>query len=128
MIIYKYTVKLVGVDVDGYNDKTVSLAESVKSLFHLGGSYSNSSKSEDFTSDAHVYLNPKDENVLNNAYRLEGMYIIANMFGGDESEAWYRINRVVVGQTKLLTNKVDNVHCFLTKVKAIAEIPEESES
>jgi len=97
-------------------------------LFHLGGSYSQSASAEEHAADAHVYLNPKDPIVLANAYRLEGMYIVANMFGGDESDAWYRIGSVVVGQRKLLANNVDNVHCFLNKVHALADLPEPEES
>lgn len=128
MIVYKDTVKLIETSADGYNDKTVVLNTPVKSLFHLGASYVQGGSAEEYAADAHVYLNPKDPNVLTNAYRLEGMYIVANLFGGDEADAWYRINRVVVGQTKLLSNKVDNVHCFLTKVKAVAELPDPEES
>jgi len=128
MISYKDKVKLILVDADGYNDKTVVLNQTVKSLFHLGGSYSQSASAEEHAADAHVYLNPKDPIVLANAYRLEGMYIVANMFGGDESDAWYRIGSVVVGQRKLLANNVDNVHCFLNKVHALADLPEPEES
>lgn len=124
MIVYKDTVKLVEVTADGYNDKTVVLNEPIKSLFHLGASYINGATAEERAADAHVYLNPKDANVLANAYRLEGMYIVANIFGGNEADAWYRIGSVVVGQTKLLSNKVDNVHCFLNKVQAIADLEE----
>ena len=128
MISYKDTVKLIEVDADGYNDKTVVLNQAVKALFHLGGSYAQTASAEEHLADAHVYLNPKDANVLVNAYRLEGMYIVANLFGGDEADAWYRIGRVVVGQRKLLENNVDNVHCFLNKVQALAELPDPEES
>jgi len=128
MISYKDSIKLIDVDTDGYNDKTVVINQTVKSLFHLGGSYLQTASAEEHAADAHVYLNPKDPIVLANAYRLEGLYIVANLFGGDESDAWYRISRVVVGQRKLLANNVDNVHCFLTKVKAIADLPDPEES
>lgn len=126
MIIYKDTVQLVDVSIDGYNDKSVIVNETVHALFHQGTSYVNGLNAEQVAADAHVYLDPKDPTVLDNAFRLEGWYIIAAPFGGEESESWYRIESVVVGQRKLLDNNVDNVHCFLKKVSAITELPGES--
>lgn len=126
MIVYQDKVKLLDVSIDGYNDKTVIVNETVNALFHQGSSYVNGQAADQFTADAHVYLDPKNLTVLDNAFRLEGWYIVANLFGGDESRGWYRIESVVVGQRKLLNNKVDNVHCFLKKVSAIEDLPGES--
>ena len=122
MISYKDTVYLVNLSVDGYNDKTISTTEEISALFHLGASYSNQDGATLYGSDAHVYLNPKNSVVMSNAYRLEGWYVVASIFGGDLNEGWYRIETVVVGQQKLLSNNVDNVHCFLKKVAAPVEL------
>ena len=126
MIIYQDKVQLLEVSIDGYNDKSVIVNETVHALFHQGTSYVNGQTADQFAADAHVYLDPKNPTVLDNAFRLEGWYIVANPFGGDESKSWYRIESVVVGQRKLLNNQVDNVHCFLKKVSAIEDLPGES--
>lgn len=126
MIVYKDRVRLLDVEVDGYNDKTVVFDEQIKALFHLGSSVMSAPYSDQIIADAHVYLDPKSVHLKSRAYRLEGLYIIANVFGADDSTSWYRIESVVVGQRKLLANNVDNVHCFLKKVEAVAELPEES--
>ena len=69
--------------------------------------------------DAHAYLDISDAYVLENAFRLEGMYLVANIFNGSEEESWYKISRCKVGQRKLLGNEVNNIHCFLTKCEAL---------
>jgi hypothetical protein len=73
-------------------------------------------------SDATIYLDPNNEIVLNNMFRLEGMYIIAQPFGQADNEAWYRITHVAVGQRKLLDNMVENIHCTLEKTAGMAYV------
>ena len=128
MIRYQDTVHLVSLAVDGYNDKVVEADVLVKALFHLGASYRNEDSDTLHESDAHVYLDHKNSEVLSAIYRLEGWYIVpvATPFTHHQEESWYRIEKVVVGQRKLLNNNVDNVHCFLKKVAAPVELAEES--
>ncbi len=118
-MILKDTVKLATTSADMYGDKRVEVLATVKALFiqRTGTAHENSMDS--YVSDAIVYLDPKDGTVLNNGYRLEGMYIIANPFGQTEQEAWYKIVGVNVGQRKLLNNEVDNIHCDLQKVAGL---------
>lgn len=113
------TVKLVTTTSDGYGDQHVEVLADVKALFIQRTGADHNNNVETYTSDASVYLDPHDPVVLNNAYRLEGMYVIAPTFGQDQTEAWYRIMSVSVGQRKLLTNAVDNIHCILQKAQAL---------
>lgn len=113
------TVKLVTTTSDGYGDKTVSVLTEVKSLFIQRTGISHEDHADAIISDAAVYLDPKNETVLNNMYRLEGMYIIAQPFGQSSHESWYRITSVSVGQRKLLDNTVDNIYCRLEKAAGL---------
>lgn len=119
LLVYKDTVRLIQTGQDGWGDNTIIVDVEVPALFHEGTSQAESSYVERIATDAHVYLDPENEYVKNNAFRLEGMYIVANLYGGIESESWYKISRVVVGQRKLLENDVNNIHCFLTKCDAL---------
>ena len=74
---------------------------------------------EGISTDAHVYLDIENPFVKANAYRLEGMYIVANLQGGRESQAWYKISSCILGQRKLLDNDYNNIHCRLTKCAAL---------
>lgn len=121
LLTYKDTVRLIQTTQNGFGDNTISLDVEVPALFHEGTSQSQSGYVERIACDAHVYLDPYDPTVQSTAYRLEGMYIVANLYGGIESESWYKISRVVVGQRKLLTNEVNNVHAYLTKCDALEE-------
>lgn len=116
MIVLKDVVRLAETTSDGYGDKTVTVLAEVDSLFLQQSGNIHSSNTDIANSDAHVYLDINNSVLLERGYRIEGMYIIANPFGGDDDESWYRISRVVVGQRKLLDNDVDNVHAFLQKV------------
>ena len=119
LLNYLDTVRLIQTTQNGWGDNSVSADIEVPALFHEGTSQSQSGYVERIACDAHVYLDPSNEFIQENAFRLEGMYIVANLYGGIESESWYKIFRVVVGQRKLLTNEVNNVHCYLTKCDAL---------
>lgn len=116
------TVKLATTTGDGYGDKTVTVLTEVKSLFIQRTGTEHSDNMDTVASDAAVYLDPKNSIVLENSYRLEGMYIIAQPFSQEQSESWYKITTVNVGQRKLLDNTVENVYCQLEKVAGLAYV------
>lgn len=116
------TVKLATTTSDGYGDKTVTVLTDVQCLFIQRTSVGRDTNAEAEMSDAVVYLDPVNQIVLDNAYRLEGMYIIAQPFGQSQEESWYKIVGVQVGQRKLLNNVVDNIHCTLDKIAGLAYV------
>jgi hypothetical protein len=107
----------------GYGDSKIRILGQVDALFLQSFSRSHAANVDVNDADAHVYLDTENEIVKSRAYRLEGMYINANPFGGVDNNSWYKVTRVPVGQRKLLDNDVDNVHCFL-KATAKKEIVE----
>ena len=116
MITMKDTCQLATTVSDGYGDTTVEVLTTIDCLFLQSTGNTHSSNVELATSDAHVYLDIENPIILDKGYRIEGMYLMVNPFGADDTESWYKITRVVVGQRKLLDNDVDNVHAFLQKV------------
>lgn len=121
LLTYKDPVYLIETGQDMYGDNSIIHTEPVLGLFVQGNSQSESRFVEALGTDAHIYLDIDNPYVQENAYRLEGMYIVANLFGGPVNEAWYKIARVKVGQRKLLENDINNVHCFLTKCDALED-------
>ena len=123
------TVLLVDTNSDGYGDKAIVSKTSVKSLFIQRSSYVHGGNTEGLMSDAAVYLDPKNPKVLEALRRdrkdgrvgLDGMYIIAQMFGEPDGESWYRISSVNVGRRKLLNNAIDNIYFRLEKVAGIED-------
>lgn len=116
------TVKLATTTRDGYGDETVTVLTEVVSLFIQRTGAEHSDNIDGIVSDAAVYLDPRNPVVLENSYRLEGMYIIAQPFGQEQEESWYKIVSVNVGQRKLLDNTVDNIYCRLQKAAGLAYV------
>lgn len=119
---YKDTVTLAEMVSDGYGDKRVSEVQDILGLFLHSTGNSHSNNVDIATSDAHVYLNHEDPLVLEKGYKLEGMYLRENTLNAP-NDTWYKIERVQLGERKLLTNEVDNVHAFLQKVAEPDVIP-----
>jgi len=119
LLNYQDTVRLIQTAQNGWGDNEITVDIPVGALFHEGTSQSQSGYVERIACDAHVYLDIDNPFIQENAFRLEGMYIVANLYGGKESESWYKISRVVIGQRKLLDNALNNCHCFLTKCDAL---------
>jgi len=122
LLDYKDDLLLIDTEQDGYGDYVAAHIEPIKGLFVQGTSQSEVNYTEMLGTDAHAYLDISDSYVLQNAFRLEGMYLVCNIFGGDKDESWYKISRCKVGQRKLLGNEVNNIHCFLTKCDAIVPL------
>lgn len=101
---------------DGYGDRTIELLTEVRCLFNKSSAYTHTNNVDSPASDANVYFDIENAVVMDKGYGLEGMYVICNPFGASDDDSWYRISNVEVGQRKLLTNEVDNVHAFLSKV------------
>lgn len=124
LLTYKDPVYLIETTQNMYGDNAIGHVEKIYGLFVQGNSQSESRFVEALGTDAHIYLDIENPYVLENAFRLEGMYIVANLYGGKESQSWYKIARCKVGQRKLLENDINNVHCFLTKCSALGDIDE----
>jgi hypothetical protein len=116
---YKDTVRLVKPVVDGHGSEKIGEIAQVPALFMQNTGWSHGANQSAVTSDASVYVDPTDEFVTENFNRLDGMLVIANMFGVTDADAWYRVSQVVVGQDKLLGNNIDNVQLFLKKSTGI---------
>lgn len=112
---YQDDVLLVETAPDDYGDDGIKQVVPVKGLFVQGTSQNRANYVDTIGTDAHVYLDINNEFVLQNAFRLEGMYLVANIFDGEENQQWFKISTVKVGQRKLLGNEVNCVHCHLTK-------------
>ena len=119
LLEYKDPVLLIDTAQDEYGDNSVSHVEHLNGLFRLGASQNEANYVEGLSTDAHIYLDIDNQFVRDNAFRLEGMYIVANLHGGKENQAWYKISRCVLGQRKLLDNDLNNIHCWLTKCSAL---------
>ena len=119
LLEYKDPLLLIDTAQDEYGDNSVSHVEHINGLFRLGASQSELGYVEGLNTDAHVYLDIENPYVQANAYRLEGMYVVANLHGGKESQAWYKISSCTLGQRKLLDNDLNNIHCRLTKCSAL---------
>lgn len=121
LLDYKDTVRLIQTTQNGWGDNEISVDEEIGALFLQGTSQAESGYVERIACDAHCYLDIENPFVQANAFRLEGMYLVANIYGGIEDEQWFKISRVKIGQRKLLENDLNNVHVFLTKCDALEE-------
>lgn len=107
--IYKVTSDEYG------RKKIVTESETIPCIFLQGIKVVQGDKSETIDADAVMYPDPENEFVIDNANRLEGMFIKIALFGVSDSEAWYRIDSVTVNRDHLLSNQIDNILCVLTK-------------
>lgn len=119
------TVRLINAEYDDCGDAVVLDEATVSGAFFEGMAANHINDTDMLeTYDAHCYVDEESAFVLDNAYRLEGMYLVVNLYGDKTNESWYRIRDVKLGVTKMLDNHVNNCHCFLQKVEALREEPE----
>ena len=113
-------VEIINAGVDGYGDAVVLDSAIVKGAFFEGTSTSCTNNTDMIeTYDAHCYIDETADFVTDNAFRLEGMYLVATLYGYPAEKSWYKIRDVKLGVTKMLDNQVNNCHCFLQKCEPL---------
>lgn len=112
---YVDTVQLATATTDGYGDKTITALTDCRANFMKREAVPRVSNMKANKTETSVYLDPTNAVVLANIDDLEGMFLVADLFGGSIDNSWYRISHATVAQRKLLDNKIDNVFCLLEK-------------
>lgn len=119
---YKDVVSLVDTVIDDYGAERVGTITEVPALYIQNTGWSHANNQTNVDSDGEIYIDPENAVVIANFYRLEDMLVIANPFGSDRKDAWYRIIGVTVAQDKLLTNGIDNIRLQLKKTTEIISV------
>lgn len=119
-LIYQDSATFVKVTADGYgNDKVIDETASVPVIFLQTTGFEHGNFQDGTTADAVCYPDPENTFVLDNNNRLEGMYILAPLFGVTSDEGWYKVVDVSVNRDHLLTNTINNIELTLKKTRRI---------
>lgn len=121
-INYNDTITLVTTSVDSYGAEYVDQEYDVPAVVEMATGYIHGDNQDAITSDAIAFVDPTNSDVIANAYRLEEMLVIANLYGETEAQSWFKVTNVVVARDTQLCNTIDNVQLTLKKVRPIGGI------
>lgn len=122
-INYQDTVTFVRVEADGYSGNKIAVQQvDVPVIFIQSTDFIRSGTQENIDADAICYPKKDEPFVTENADRLEGMYIVAPLYGADAVDSWYKVETCTVNRDHLLTNSVDNIALLLKKTEAIPNV------
>lgn len=117
---YRDTVTVVSVSSAGYSsNKTVTSHEDVACVFLQNTKTGRGQFQDTLDSDAVLYPDPTSQFISENHNRLEGMYVLAPLYGSSNDDSWYKIVSVTVNRDHLLDNTIDNIECRLKKTRPI---------
>jgi hypothetical protein len=123
LLDYLDTATFFKTEPSGYgNDKIVASQDDVPVIFLQSTGFNRTNYQEGINGDAICYPDPQNEFVVANHNRLEGMYILAPLFGISDDEGWYKVIAVRVNRDHLLSNTIDNVELVLKKSRRVAGI------
>lgn len=119
-IKHKDNVVFVVVTSTGYgSNKTVIEQHDVKGTFLQDTGFLHSNNQESFDSDAVLYPDERNAFVIANHNRLEGMYVVAPLYGSAVDDSWYKVIKATVNRDHLLSNKIDNILLVLKKTEML---------
>lgn len=122
-IPYYDTVNCYIVSSTGYSGvKTITDSASVPATFLQNTAYTHTGFQEGVDSDAVCYVDPTNQFIIDNSNRLEGMYILAELFGVAEDDAWFKVTNVNVNRDHLLQNQIDNIQLDLKKTVGLPQV------
>lgn len=118
---YNDTATFVEVASDGYRGSKVMVQQfDVNVIFLQNTGFNQNAFQENVDADAFCYPDITDANIIAMHNRLEGLYVLAPLFGADEAQGWYKITSVTINRDHLLNNEIDNIECALKKAEPIA--------
>ena len=104
------------------NNRTVIAQVLVPVIFLQTTGFDHGNFQDGVTADAICYPDPDNAFLNSNANRIEGMYVIMQLFGSSIEESWYKIEEVNVNRDHLLGNNIDNIELLLKKTRPIAGV------
>lgn len=117
---HKDNITFVVVTSTGYGNKKVVVEQhDIKGTFLQNTGFTHTNNQDILNSDAVVYPNERDSFIMANHNRIEGMYVIAPLFGADADRSWYKVTSVSVNRDHLLRNKIDNILVTLKRTEAL---------
>jgi hypothetical protein len=102
--------------------RTVTQQQDVPVIFLQNTGMAQGGNTENVDADAICYPDPDDSFISGNFNRLEGMFILAPLYGVDNDDGWYRVESVTVNRDHLLGNTIDNIELQLKKSERIIHI------
>lgn len=117
---YPDIATFVKVAPNGYaNNKEAIEQIDVPVIFIQNTGFERSSSQDSVVSDAICYPDFTNQFISDYANRLEGMYILAPLFGVDDPNGWFKITDVTINRDHLLNNIIDNIELKLKKTRPI---------
>lgn len=122
-INYPDSVTFVVTSLGDYgDDESVVSEHAVPSIVVQNTAYSHSNNQDAIGSDTVVYVDPENEFVQDNYFRLEELLLKINTFGGDESQNWFKVVSANISKDHLLCNNIDSVELILKKTASMADV------
>lgn len=119
-ILLQDTVTIINTVVNGFGDAVILDSGEVAGAFFQGTATAKQNETDLIEAyDAHCYVDETAPFVIENSYRLEGMYLVIDLYGAGREKSWYQIKDVKLGVTKIRDNVVNNCHCFLQKCEPL---------
>lgn len=115
-LTYNEVVTFYKVASSGYRGKkNIVDSADVSCIFMQSTGFQSQNFQDTHNSDAICCPDFENDFIRENANRLEGMYILANMFSGDDDASWFKVESVDVNRDHLLNNEIDNLWLSLKK-------------
>lgn len=119
---YQDTVTLIDTAPNEYGTEVITNSVSVPAMVLSTTTALHASNQDAIGTTSVVYLDPTNPFVVENAYRLEEMLLVIDIYGGPEKETWYKIENVTVARDVLLSNQIDNMFVELKKTSEIVNV------
>jgi hypothetical protein len=121
-IDYQDTIRIISTTVDEYGNEIYADETSVAAVFEQNTGFRHSASQDGVSANVVAFVDPADDFIVDNFYRLEGMLAIAELFGVGVTSAWYRITSVTVARASQLDNEIDNIQLVLKKTAGLTGV------
>lgn len=119
---FKDQAVIYPVTSSGYGDDVFGTPHTVPALYEQTTGFSHGNSQDAVSAASHIYLPGDDSFILENAGRLEGMILMVNPLGADDSQQYFRISSVTPARDILLGNQLQHVECNLTKTSRVPNV------
>jgi len=119
MLKYQDKITLVSVEIDEYGTEYAKDEAVIPAIVDYSSGYTHSDHQDLLDTDAVVAIDPNNQFVLDNHFRLEEFLVKIKLLNKTD---WYKITDVSIAKDSLLCNKFRHIELRLKKTAGVEDV------
>lgn len=121
-IDYIHTIRVFETTVDEYGEQVISDYHDIPAVFEETITFNHNDYRDELDATSVALFDPNDTYVLEMGRRMEEHLCVANPFDAPETQQWFKVSSVAIGQYHQTSRQVNTVYVTLKKTRPLVYV------